>query len=164
LRDKSHIVKLPRKLQEQYIRIRQHIKIATQKLGRFPTVKDIATDLEISEEDVLESLEAGQSIQVVSLDKPMYKSSSKFSAQEQFSLLDSLGIEFKDEKLLNKETLKQAMAQLPDREKKIIYLRFYEGLTQKEIAQRLELSQMHISRLLNNAIKRLKKILSKYLN
>ena len=53
--------------------------------------------------------------------------------------------------------LKQALSNLNEREKKIIYLRFYEGLTQKEIADRITLSQMHVSRLLNNALKKLRR-------
>ena len=156
IRDKSRIVKLPRKLQEQFSKIRQFIKTNTQETGRFPTTSEIAKALEITEEDVLESLEAGQSYRIVSLDKPIHSNKSK-SYDEKYALIDSLGNEFKDDKLLNKEVLKKALTNLNERDKKIIYLRYYEGLTQKEIADRLGLSQMHISRLLNDALKKLKK-------
>ena len=156
IRDKGRIVKLPRKLQEQYSKIRQYIKIKTQELERFPTTSEIAADLNLSEEDVLESMEAGQSFRVISLDKPVQLQKDK-SSSEKFSLLDNLGSEFKDESFLNKEMLKQALSNLNEREKKIIYLRFYEGLTQKEIADRITLSQMHVSRLLNNALKKLRR-------
>ena len=156
IRDKGRIVKLPRKLQEQYSKIRQYIKIKSQELDRFPTTQEIAKDLKLSEEDVLESMEAGQSFRVISLDKPIQTQRNK-SANEKFSLLDNLGTDFKDESFLNREMLKQALTNLNEREKKLIYLRFYEGLTQKEIADRLTLSQMHISRLLNDALKKLKR-------
>lgn len=156
LRDKSRIVKLPRKLQEQYAKIRQYIRNASQENGRSPTVQEIADALEITAEDVLESMEAGQTSYVLSLDKPIYSSGSSLNNNEEFSLMDSLGIEFKDDSLLNKETLKQAILSLPVRGKQIIQLRFYDGLTQKEIAERMNLSQMHISRLLNESIKSLK--------
>ena len=105
-------------------------------------------------------MEAGQSFRVISLDKPIQTQKNKF-ANEKFSLLDNLGNEFKDESFLNKEMLKQALTNLNEREKKLIYLRFYEGLTQKEIADRLTLSQMHISRLLNNALKKLHRKITK---
>ena len=59
--------------------------------------------------------------------------------------------------VLNREMLKQALENLNEREKKLIYLRFYEGLTQKEIADRLSLSQMHVSRLLNESLQKLRR-------
>lgn len=160
LRDKSRMVKLPRRLQEQYTHIRQFIRVFTQESGKAPTVKEIAAELGISEDAILESMEAGQVTQVVSLDKPAYSANSKQGASEHISLLDSLGIESDGDALLDRETIKQAIQDLPDRGKKIIYLRFYEGLTQKEIADRLELSQMHISRLLTDSIEILKDVLS----
>ena len=132
----------------------------SQEEGKYPTVPEISKGINLPEEDILESLEAGQTTQVISLDKPMYSQGSKSQSQEYFSLLDSLGIEFKDDSYLNKEILKQAIQTLPERNKKIIYLRFYEGLTQKEIATRFKLSQMHVSRLINNSIKTLKKSLT----
>ena len=160
LRDKSRIVKLPRKLQEHHSKIKQYIRSFSQEHGKSPTISEISKGTEIPEEDILESLEAGQSTQVVSLDKPMYSQGGRSQSQEYFSLLDSLGIEFKDESYLNKEVLKQAIQTLPERSKKIIYLRFYEGLTQKEIAARFNLSQMHVSRIINDSIKQLKKNLT----
>jgi RNA polymerase sigma-B factor len=154
LRDKCRIVKLPRKLQETYSKIRQLIKVETQKNNKPPTVKDIAFKLDVSEDIVIQSMEAGQSHRVLSLDKPL-GSSGDFD--DSFTLMDSLGVESKDDHLLNKEVLKQALLSLPDRGQRIIYLRYYEGLTQKEIATRMRLSQMHISRLLNDSIKKLKR-------
>jgi RNA polymerase sigma-B factor len=156
IRDKSRIVKLPRKLQEQYSKIRQYIKIKSQELDRFPTTSEIASDLNLSEEDVLESMEAGQSFRVISLDKPIQTNKNK-SSNEKFSLIDNIGTDAKDDNFLNKEMLKNALGNLNEREKKLVYLRFYEGLTQKEIADRLALSQMHVSRLLNEALKKLRR-------
>jgi RNA polymerase sigma-B factor len=156
IRDKGRIVKLPRKLQEQYSKIRQYIKIKTQELDRCPTTSEIAADLKISEEDVLESMEAGQSMRVISLDKPVQTNKTK-SSNEKFSLIDNIGSDAKDDNFLNKEMLKKALENLNEREKKLIYLRFYEGLTQKEIADRLTMSQMHVSRLLNESLKKLRR-------
>ena len=156
IRDKGRIVKLPRKLQEQYSKIRQYIKIKSQELDRFPTTSEIAADLKLSEEEVLESMEAGQSFRVISLDKPIQTNKNK-SSNEKFSLIDNIGSEEKDDLVLNREMLKQALENLNEREKKLIYLRFYEGLTQKEIAERLSLSQMHVSRLLNDSLQKLRR-------
>jgi len=156
IRDKGRIVKLPRKLQEQYSKIRQYIKIKSQELDRFPTTTEIASDLKLSEEEVLESMEAGQSFRVISLDKPIQTNKNK-SSNEKFSLIDNIGSEEKDDLVLNREMLKQALENLNEREKKLIYLRFYEGLTQKEIAERLSLSQMHVSRLLNDSLQKLRR-------
>ena len=153
IRDKGRIVKLPRKLQEQYSKIRQYIKVKSQELDRFPTTSEIAKDLKLSEEDVLESMEAGQSFRVISLDKPIQTNKNK-SSNEKFSLIDNIGTDAKDDNFLNKEMLKKALENLNEREK-LVYLRFYEGLTQKEIADRLSLSQMHVSRLLNEALKKI---------
>ena len=149
-------MKLPRKLQEQYSKIRQYIKIKSQELDRFPTTTEIANDLNLSEEEVLESMEAGQSFRVISLDKPIKTNKNK-SSNEKFSLIDNIGTESRDDSFLNKEMLKKALENLNEREKKLIYLRFYEGLTQKEIADRLGLSQMHVSRLLNESLKKLRR-------
>ena len=77
------------------------------------------------------------------------------------SLIDQLGTSNKEDVMLNKETLKQAVVKLSSRERRIIYLRFYGGLSQTEIATRMELSQMHISRLLTKAIKHLREELQR---
>ena len=101
-------------------------------------------------------MEAGQTFRVISLDKPIQTNKNKAS-NEKFSLIDNIGIDAKDDAFLNKEMLKQALENLNEREKKLIYLRFYEGLTQKEIADRLSLSQMHVSRLLNESLNKLRR-------
>ena len=155
LRDKSRVVKLPRRIQNQHYKIIQYNKAFTAEHGRIPTIQDVAKGLELTEEAVLECMEVGHSNFVVSLDKPVHSSDD-----ESFSLLDSLGMDAKDEQTLNRATLKDALSNLEEREKKIIQLRYYEGYTQSEIAEQLELSQMHISRLLQKAIKKLKKYLS----
>ena len=157
-RDKSKIVKIPRKLQEIYSKIKQTINVAQQE-GRTLTIADLATKLEVSEEKIIESMEIGQNIKVISLDAPTY-TSDKSSGHEP-SLLDHIGTNHKEDLLLKKETLKQAILKLNSRQRRIIYLRFYGGLSQSEIADRMQLSQMHISRLLTKSIRSLKEELGK---
>ena len=156
-RDKSRLVKVPRKLQELYSKVKSTVREA-QKDGISLTVTDIAKALGASEERILECMEAGQSSKVVSLDSPSFKSDifNQYNVSGP-TLLDYLGEEGKEDTFLNKETLEQAISKLDSRQRKIIYLRFYTGLSQTEIAQKMNLSQMHISRLLMYAIKNLRK-------
>jgi len=153
-RDKRGILKVPRKLQEQYSKIKKFIKEA-QLNGHSPTVPEIAKALELSIETVVESIEAWQSSSVISLDSPAYSSSSKGDGSSQ-TLLDSIGGEHREDAMLSRVTLRDAMNKLARRDRKIIFLRFYRGLSQSEIAEKMNLSQMHISRLLTAALKTLK--------
>lgn len=158
-RDKSRMVKVPRKLQELYSKIKTEIR-NRQKDGKSPTVTELAKIFDTSEEKILEAMEAGQNIKILSLDAPSYATDTSSSASEP-SILDTIGSETKEDSLLNKETLKQALLKLSSRERRIIYLRFYGGLSQSEIARRMNLSQMHISRILASSVKNLKKWLAK---
>ncbi len=159
-RDKRRILKVPRKLQEQYSKIKRFIREA-QLAGQSPTVPEIATALEMTVEGVIESIEAWQTSTVISLDSPAYSSSSRGDGSTQ-TLLDSLGGEHKEDAMLNRITLRDAMSKLDRRERKIIFLRFYRGLSQNEIAERMKLSQMHISRLLTGALKTLKNAIDRH--
>lgn len=156
IRDKGRIVKLPRKLQEQYSKIQKYIQKRSQELEKSPTTSEIAQSLGLSEEDVLESIEAAQSFQIISLDRPLQSHHSK-SSGETFSLIDKIGIEDKYNNTLDKMIISQALHDLTDRQKKLIHLRFYEGLTQKEISVKLSISQMHVSRLLSESLKKLRR-------
>jgi RNA polymerase sigma-B factor len=159
-RDKNRLIKVPRKLMELNSKVKNYIR-DTQQEGKSPTIAQIATALGESEEHILESMEVSQPSMVVSLDSPSHKSDSDddFSG----SLLDNLGVDCSTDRLLIKETLEQAVIKLPEREQQVIHLRFYCGLSQMEIGQRLGLSQMHISRLLTKSLSLLRKILHEIL-
>lgn len=150
-RDKRAIVKVPRRLQELYTKIKKHTREA-QVLGHTPTVQELSKLFEVSEDIVIEALDAWQSSSAVSLDMPAYNSTDG----TQTTLLDQLGTSDHGDTLINKVTLRQAMTALPKRERRIVFLRFYRGMSQAEIAERLNLSQMHISRLLTASLKKLK--------
>jgi RNA polymerase sigma-B factor len=148
-RDKGWAVRAPRRMQELYLRLGGIISTLSQDLGRSPTIPELATEAEVSEEEVLEALEAGQAYRFASLDAP--------SPGEDDSLGSHLGAE--DPRMLDAEhrvALSPLLATLPPREQAILHLRFFEGLTQSEIAGRLGISQMHVSSLLARSLAQLR--------
>jgi RNA polymerase sigma-B factor len=146
-RDKGWAVRAPRRMQELYLRLSQVVSSLGQQLGRSPTIAELAAETEVSEEEVLEALEAGQAYRFASLDVP------KGGNEDGDTLGEGLGED--DPDLAHAETrvvLSPLMAKLPPRQRQIIRLRFFEGLTQSEIASRLSISQMHVSRLLARSV------------
>ena len=151
-RDKGWAVRVPRRLQELHLELTKVVGHLGHDLGRSPTVAEIAQAASISEEEVLEGLEIAQAYNFTSLDAPIDTGDGGST-----SFADQLGED--DEHLENLEyraSLAPEMAKLPDRDRTILYLRFFKGLTQSEIAERLGISQMHVSRLLNRTLSQLR--------
>ena len=154
-RDKGWAVRVPRRLQELHLELTKIVSTLGQELGRSPTVAEIAKAAGTSEENVLEGLEIAQAYNFTSLDAPIDSDDAGST-----SFADQLGSE--DDQLLNLEyraALAPEMAKLPERERRILYLRFFRGMTQSEIADKLDISQMHVSRLLNRTLMRLREAL-----
>jgi len=101
-------------------------------------------------------MEAGQSSKVISLDMPVFNDDGH-DDDENLSLIDGLGVDSEDNRLLNSETLKTAMKELGDRERQVLTLRYFDGYTQREIARKIDISQTHVSRILLVAIRVLRK-------
>lgn len=142
LRDKGWAVRVPRPLQERSIRIGRAIGELTQELGRSPTVAEIAERIELSDEDVLEGLEASRAYTADPLEAPA-------GSDEGPAPIDTLAAH--DERFdafENWQSVAPVIQRLPERERTILYLRFIEERTQSEIARELGISQMHVSRLL----------------
>ena len=155
-RDKGWAVRVPRRLQELHLELTKTVNRLGQELGRAPTVAEIAEAAGTTEESVLEGLEIAQAYNFTSLDAPI---DSDDGGSTTFA--DQLGSE--DEQLENLEyraSLAPEMEKLPERERRILYLRFFKGMTQSEIAGRLGISQMHVSRLLNRTLIRLRDALA----
>jgi RNA polymerase sigma-B factor len=155
-RDKGWAVRVPRRLQELHLELTKVVNSLGQELGRSPTVEEIAKSASISEEEVLEGLEIAQAYNFTSLDAPI---DSEDGGTTTFA--DQLGSE--DDQLENLEyraALAPEMEKLPERERRILYLRFFKGMTQSEIARKLGISQMHVSRLLNRTLIRLRDALA----
>jgi len=151
-RDKGWAVRVPRRLQELRLSISSATQQLSQDLGRSPTVAELATLLEISEDDVLEGLESANAYSTLSLDAPDAGNEEAGPA-----VLDSLGdLDEALEGVENRESLRPLLAQLPDREKQILLLRFFGNLTQSQIADHIGISQMHVSRLLARTLSQLR--------
>ncbi|MFP5351225.1 MAG: RNA polymerase sigma factor SigF [Actinomycetota bacterium] len=154
-RDKGWAVRVPRRLQELHLELTKVVGHLGQDLGRSPTVAEIAEATGATEETVLEGLEIAQAYNFTSLDAPIDTDEGGTT-----SFADQLGED--DEHLENLEyraSLAPEMAKLPERERRILYLRFFKGLTQSEIAEKLDISQMHVSRLLNRTLTTLRQAL-----
>lgn len=148
-RDKGWAIKVPRRLQELSFKVNQAVDALTQRLQRSPTIAEIAEYLEVTSEEVLEALETSEAYNFVSLE-----SDRGGDGSDSFSILEYIG---KDDQLMaivdDRATLASSLKQLTAQEQRVLYLRFFEGLTQTEIARQLRISQMQVSRLLRRTLK-----------
>ncbi len=157
-RDRGWAVKVPRRLQELSMSAAKAADDLTQELDRAPTVAEIAARLEVSEEDALEALETGELYELPSLDRDLGSESD----DSRGILADYVGEADQEmERFERRARLAQALNVLPEREREIIQLRFYQGLSQTQVAGKLGISQMHVSRLQHRALKRLRELLRK---
>lgn len=152
-RDKTWGVKVPRRIQELNLTVNRMIEELTQELGRSPTYAEIAAAVGAEIEEVIEALDIGKAYDPISLDTEM----GGFGKEEApTSLEDYIGGQ--DYELDDWETRMQvqdALRMLPPRERRVIELTYFEGMAQTEIARELSISQMHVSRLLRKALRRL---------
>jgi RNA polymerase sigma-B factor len=153
-RDKSWTVRIPRRLQELNQRSRRDSEALQHELGRPPSVQELAERMGVSEEEILEAYEASPAQRAVSLDA---HAGTPEPDSEGLALADRLGLHDENlERVELQELLAKAMAHLTPRERRIMYLRFVEELPQSEVARRLGISQMHVSRLQRAAVEHLK--------
>lgn len=152
-RDKGWSVRVPRGLQELNIRLNKVIDELVPKLQRSPTINELAEAANATPEEVLEALETSQAYNSVSLQA----SPSGESGEEDAGLIDYLGREEEAYGTMeDRTTLAPGFAALDKRERLILHLRFFEGLTQSQIAERVGISQMHVSRLIRRSLERLR--------
>ena len=153
-RDHGWAVKIPRKLQSQKLAVARAVDILSQKLARSPTVNEIAEATGFSKDEVYQTFEVESYGRPVSLDTE-YDSADTDGTS---TILDYVGtVDPELEALPNKLDLAKALCSLDEREKAIIYLYYYKGLSQTEIAKKLALSQMHVSRLHRGALGKLER-------
>jgi RNA polymerase sigma-B factor len=148
-RDKGWAVRVPRRLQELNLQLGDIMGKLSQELGRSPTVAEMAEAASTSEEEVLEGLDSAHAYSLVSLDAP--------TGEEELTLHDQIGEDDDTIELLEyRASLVPLLDQLPPRERTMLYLRFFKGMTQSEIADKLGISQMHVSRLLAKTLSTLR--------
>jgi len=151
-RDKGWAIKVPRRLQELSFRVNQAIDALTQREQRSPTILEIAEYLEVTAEDVLEALETSEAYNFVSLE-----TDRNSDGNDSFSILEYVG---EDDQLMalvdDRTMLSEGLRHLSPLEQHVLYLRFFQGLTQTEIATTLGISQMQVSRLLRKTLRALR--------
>jgi RNA polymerase sigma-B factor len=151
-RDKGWSVRVPRGLQELNVQVSKLIEQLTVQLGRSPTIPELAKAAGVEEEQVLEALESGRAYSSVSL-------STGGGSDEDGELdpLESLGtIEHEYEVSEDRAVLAPGFKVLDERERKILHLRFFSGLTQSQIASEIGISQMHVSRLIRRSLEKIR--------
>lgn len=144
-RDKGWAIRVPRRLQEIGMQVTKIVGQMSQELGRSPTVQEIAEKAGLTEDEVLEGMDTVHAYSTLSLDAP--------AGDEGATSLETLGREDETIELLEAwASVAPLLQELPQRERRILYLRFFRGLTQSQIAQELDISQMHVSRLLSRTL------------
>ncbi|MFD4293276.1 SigB/SigF/SigG family RNA polymerase sigma factor [Rhodococcus sp. NPDC058532] len=154
-RDAGWSMRVPRKLKDLHLAIARAVETLSQTLGRSPSAGEIAREIGVDPVEVAEGLLASSAYQTVSID------AGARDGDAEAPLLDALGED--DDALENVEglvTIAPAVNRLPERERTILVLRFFSGLTQTQIAERLGISQMHVSRLLARTLADLRADLS----
>ena len=149
-RDRGWAVRVPRRVQELHLELDRTIAALSQELGRPPTPREIAARAGVQEEDVLESMEASSLYRLPSIDAIRSGDDAAGAPAERLGEVDpEMGA------VDNRLAVGELLSLLPEREQTIVYLRFFEGLTQSEIAEHVGISQMHVSRLLVRSLETL---------
>jgi len=150
-RDRGWSVTVPRRLKELHYRLSRLIEELTATLGRSPTIAELAHEAGVEEEEVVEALEVGRAYASRSLTRAL--DSDEGGGAELIDLIDDeeRGYEAAE----NRELLASGLKALDERERRIVQLRFVEGLTQSQIAVEIGISQMHVSRLIRRALETL---------
>ena len=152
-RDKGWSVRVPRGLQELNVQLSRLMEQLTVQLGRSPTIAELAKASGSQEEDVLEALESGRAYSSLSLSS----GGGGGDGDEDLDPLESIGTEeHQYEVSEDRAVLAPGFRALDERERKILQLRFFDGLTQSQIAQQVGISQMHVSRLIRRSLEKIR--------
>jgi RNA polymerase sigma-B factor len=147
-RDRTWSLGVPRRLKELHVSLTRAVEQLNHSLGRQPTVEELARELQVTPEEILEGLDAGAAYRTAPLTRP------DDDEEREPAMLGE-----EDGDLGEADTrmaVRRLLDSLPPRERTIVYLRFFRSLTQQEIADRLGMSQVHVSRLLRNTLSQLR--------
>ena len=151
-RDHGWSMHVPRRLKDRHGHISRATMELTQSLGCAPTAGQLADLLDMSREDIVESMMAAEAYRVHSIDAPI---SSGDSAPRMVS--DTVGaVDTEFDRITDQETVRPLLAALPERERTVLYLRFFASMTQSQIAEKIGVSQMHVSRILERTLRELR--------
>jgi RNA polymerase sigma-B factor len=151
-RDKGWSGRVPRGLQELNVQLSKLVEQLTVQLGRSPTITELAKGAGVEEEEVLEALESGRAYSSLSL-----SSGGGQEDGEELDPLESIGTEEHQYDVSeDRAVLAPGFRVLDERERRILHLRFFEGLTQSQIAQQVGISQMHVSRLIRRSLEKIR--------
>ncbi|GAB2633148.1 RNA polymerase sigma factor SigF [Nocardia goodfellowii] len=152
-RDNTWAMRVPRRVKETHLRIGAAIDALSQTLGRSPTAKEIAAHLDVDPDEVTQAVIAGNAYQPSSID------AASLGRDTDASLLDTLGEEEGQfERVEEYVAIRPLLAGLPERERRILTMRFFESMTQTQIAKQMGISQMHVSRILTKTLARLREL------
>jgi len=151
-RDKGWAVRVPRGLQELNVQLSRLMEQLTVQFGRSPTIPELAKASGSTEEEVLEALESGRAYSALSL-----SAGGGGEGEDALDPLESIGSEeHQYEVSEDRAVLAPGFRALDDRERMILQLRFFDGLTQSQIAQQIGISQMHVSRLIRRSLEKIR--------
>jgi RNA polymerase sigma-B factor len=149
-RDYSWGMRVPRRLRELHVQISRATSDLTQKLGRAPTAGELSQVLEVPHEEIVECLVAGDAYRLDSLDAPL----SSGNSERPRVVAESIGsLDPQIEHITDREAVRVLVAALPQRERQVLHMRFFESMTQSQIAERIGVSQMQVSRILANTLR-----------
>ncbi len=154
-RDKSSTIRIPRRIYEVYQKVNLAREQLSQKLNRTPRAEEIAAFLNIKEETVLEIIESWNAYYMQSFDQNVFN-------EDDLELHETIGEEDATfERIENRDFLKKSLSRFNELEKKFIHMRYFDSKTQKEIAEKMGVSQMYVSRLEHKVLKRFRTMLAK---
>ncbi len=152
-RDFSWGMRVPRRLRELHVQIGRTTSELTQKLGRAPTASELSEVLGVAHEEIVECLIAGDAYRLESLDAPVGADDSSSARR----VADAIGdIDPQIEHITDRETVRALVDALPQREREVLHMRFFESMTQSQIAERIGVSQMQVSRILAGTLQSLR--------
>lgn len=149
-RDKTWAVRVPRRAQELHLRLANAINDSAQRLGRSPSIAEVAAELGVSEDEVLEAMDVARAYRGETIDRS--PDEGALGDADGRLRVDDPGFELAEHWVL----LERALGSLPERERRIVELRFFEERTQSEIARVVGISQMHVSRLLARVLEQMR--------
>jgi RNA polymerase sigma-B factor len=153
-RDSGWALHVPRDLQERALKVNATLERLSGELGRSPSPQQVADELNLPVEQVLEAIEANAAYGTASLDAPL-----RSVDHEHNTFAEAFGeVDERFDLIECRAAIGPALKALPSRERMILYLRFVEDRTQSEIAQRVGVSQMHVSRLIRSALDRIRAV------